>query len=443
MIPYLIGGVAILALLTISLLVAFALRRVVPTNMVHIVQSGKRTIVYGKGRDAGNVYYQWPSFLPVVGVTVTSFPESVFIVSLDGYSAYDQGRLPFLVDVRAFFRIQDSDVAANRVASFAELTQQLQAVLQGAVRRVLAGHKLEETLGMRAELAITFTQEVDVQLKEWGVATAKTIEFMDMKDVPNSTVIHDIMSKEQARISQESRVAIANQNQTAEMAEVAARQVVSIREQESQQAIGERTAEQEREVGVAKEKSRQEVLTQAEQTKTREMAVRQVELVRSAEIGRSVAEVTADQERKVTVVNADAERQRLTTVADGQLAAAQKDAEAVRVRGEAEGAAKTAILQAEVSPQITLAKEIGENSAYQTYLVTIEQVKANRDVGIEQAKALTAAEIKVIATGGSADEGISSIGGLLSARGGQAISAMLAGLAQTPEGEAATTRRAA
>jgi len=433
---YLIGGGTVAVLLALATVVAFVLRRVVPTNMVDIVQYKKRTVSYGKDSTAGNVYYEWPAFLPLLGVTVTRLPVSVFDVTLKDYPAYDYGRLPFMVDIMAFFRIEDSGIAAHRVANFAELTQQLIGVLQGAVRVTLAKHKLEEIMEDRANLGKTFTDEVTAQLREWGVTTVKNIEFMDLRDAQGSQVIHNIMAKEQSRIDMESRTAVAENNRAAQEREIEAQRQVDLQAQDALQQVGQRTAEQEKEVGIAREKSQQDILAQAQTTAEREMAVKQVQDTKAAEIARQVAEITADQERKVTIVTADAEKQRLTVVAEGKLAEAEKDAEAIRVRGEAEGAAKTAILQAEVSPQITLAKEIGANDGYQKYLVSIEQVKASRDVGMEQAKTLATADVRVIATGGDVGTGISSIGEIFSARGGAKLAAALAGFAQTEEGAA-------
>lgn len=199
--------VAVPAIFSVWLILwATSKRVVVPTNMVHIVQSGRKTVSYGKGRTAGNVFYQWPSHIPFIGVTVTELQESVFTVELNNYEAYDSGRLPFKVDVRAFYRISDSDVAAHRVSSFAQLQAQLQAVLQGAVRRVLATNPLESIMQDRSKLGGEFTQEVDPQLTEWGVQTVKSIEFMDIRDHDGSQVIANIMAKEKSRIDMESRI---------------------------------------------------------------------------------------------------------------------------------------------------------------------------------------------------------------------------------------------
>ncbi len=58
-----------------------SLRTVVPTNMEHIVQAGMKTTPYGFGKPAGNTYYKWPSWIPVIGTTTTEFPECIFQVT--------------------------------------------------------------------------------------------------------------------------------------------------------------------------------------------------------------------------------------------------------------------------------------------------------------------------------------------------------------------------
>src|SRR4029079_13858890 len=122
-----------------------ALRRVVSVNEVHIVQTRKNTVSYGKGFES-NTYYEWPSKIPMIGLTKVTLPVSNFSINLPEYAAYDKERVPFLVHVMAFFRISDSNTAAQRVASFDELQEQLTAIVQGAVRTVLAGHEIDQIM---------------------------------------------------------------------------------------------------------------------------------------------------------------------------------------------------------------------------------------------------------------------------------------------------------
>lgn len=415
---------------------AFIWRRVVPTNMVHIVQSSKKTVSYGRGREAGNTYYEIPSFIPVFGVTVTQFPESIFDISLRDYEAYDTGRLPFVVDIKAFFRISDSQIAAQRVANFQELQGQLMGVLQGAVRGILGNNRLENIMQDRSNLGEQFTKEVNDQLQEWGVTTAKMIEFMDIRDSAGSQVIQNMMAKEKSRIEKESRVTVADNIREAEMKEIEAKREIALTRTQAEQQVGIRQAEAEKEVGIAKEKSNQEVQTEAKITTERLMEVKKVEEVKSAEIAKEVAIVKAEQDKQVQVVNADAEKEATVRIAAGKLDATKKDAEGIQAVGNAKAEAEKAMLLAPVNAQLTLAKEIGENQNYQAYLIEVRKVEATEVVGKEMAAAMSKADLKVIANSGSVQNGVASLGDIFTPAGGTSIAGMLEALAQTDQGKA-------
>ena len=436
MLMYSIIGVAVLAILGVSLFLAFIWRRVVPTNMVHIVQSSKKTVSYGRGRDAGNTYYAIPAFIPVFGVTVTQFPESIFDISLKNYEAYDTGRLPFVVDVKAFFRIADSQIAAQRVANFMELQGQLEGVLQGAIRGILGNDRLENIMQDRSTLGEKFTKEVNDQLQEWGVTTAKMIEFMDIRDTSGSQVIQNMMAKEKSRIEKESRVTVADNIREAEMKEIEAKREIALTRTQAEQQVGIRQAESEKNVGIAKEKSNQEIQTEAKITTERLMEVKKVEDVKAAEIAKEVAVVRAQQDKEVQVVNAEAEKESTVRIATGKLDATKKDAEGIQAVGNAKAEAEKAMLLAPVNAQLTLAKEIGENQAYQTYLIEVRKVEATESVGKEMAVAMSKADLKVIANSGSVQNGVASLGDIFTPAGGTSIAGMLEALAQTDQGKA-------
>lgn len=430
--------VAPIALCVLGLLylikVVVSLRRVVPTNMVHIVQSKKASTPYGRGKPAGNTYYAWPDWIPVIGVTVTQFPESIFQVSLNDYEAYDSARLPFMVDVTAFFRVDNAEVVAQRVSHFNELTTQLVSVLQGSVRRILATNPLEEIMQERSSLGQQFTNEVKTQIQEWGVLPVKTIEFMDIRDSSKGDVIANIMAKEKSRIEKESRVAVAENIKEAETKEIDARRTVEVQKQDAEQQIGIREAEKERTVGIAREQSSQEVLAASKVTAEKNMDVHRVQEVKRAEIAKDVAVVTAEQDKEVRIVQSEAEKQSVVITAEGNLEASKRNAQGVKLEGDAKAAAEQAMLMAPVNTQITLAKEIGENQGYQQYLVTIKQVEANRDVGLQMANAFSKADLKVIANAGDVAGGMSKLAGVVSSAGGTNIGAMLEGMMQTESG---------
>jgi flotillin len=440
-----VGGIAVLVAVLLFFWV-IGMRRVVPVNEVHIVQTRKNTVSYGKGFES-NTYYEWPTRLPLVGLTKVTLPVSNFSIDLPDYAAYDKERVPFLVHVMAFFRISDSNTAAQRVASFHELQDQLTAIVQGAVRTVLAGHEIDQIMLDRSRFGEAFTHEVQPQLGSWGVEAIKNVELMDIRDAKESEVIHNIMAKRTSGIERESRLVVADNTRQAEMAEIAAKREIEMSRQLAAEQVGLRTAEKDQKVGVANEQASQQVKAQQRETAAKEMDVQQVKNVRGAEIAKQVAVIEAAQAKEVSIVEAEAtkqvaiveaegSKQQTVLTAEGKLEAARRNAEGISVEGAAKGAAETAILMAPVDAQIKLAEKIGSDKGYQEYLLGVRNIEATQAVGVAQAEALTKAQVKVIANGGTPASGLSNVMDLFSAGGGTQIAAMLEGLAQSDEGRA-------
>ena len=422
--PILFISFAFIAVVVITLVAALIFRRVVETNEVHIVQSAKSTTSYGKDTPNGNTYYEWPHWFPILGVTKIVLPVSVFDLELQAYEAYDVGRVPFVVDIVAFFRINDSNLAAQRVESFSELKMQLLSIIQGAVRTILASHDIDRIMLERSIYGEQFTEAVQDQLNSWGVIPVKNIELMDIRDAADNRVVHNIMEKKKSLIEMESRTEVAENMKRAEIAEIEARRERDVQDQRAQQIVGETTAQKVQAVGIANERAEQEIKEQKKITKEKEMAVIQVEQVRQADITREANVVKADEDRQTTII-----------IAEGKLEETKKESEGIKIEGEARAEAEKLMQLAPVEAQIALAREIGQNEGYQNYLVAIEAVEANQIVGVEQAKALTSANVKVIANTGNPVEGMSNVMDLFSSRGGTHVSAMLEGLAQSDEGK--------
>lgn len=451
-------------ILAVSMLVVLmaSLRVVVTTNEVRIVQSARKTVSYGKDQPAGNTYYAWPSWVPMIGIRVTRLPVSVFDIKLDGYAAYDKARVPFVIDIMAFFRITDSNIAAQRVNTTEELTKQLQGILQGVCRTILANSDIQSILAGRSEFGKLFTAEVDDNLKHWGVQSVKLIELMDIRDASDSKVIFNIMAMSKSKIEMDSRITVAGNMREAQLAEVEAQQKVDVRKQEAAELVGARTAQKDQAVGIAGEIKIQAIKDQEKISAEKELAVTSVQKVRAAEIARDVKLVEADQSKRAAIISAegtkataiiDAEaqqqtfmieaegtKQQTTLLAQGKLSAAQLEAQGVEALGLAKGAAETAVLMAPVTTQITLAKEIGGNAGYQTYLISVRTIEKDQAVGIEQAKALEHADIKVIANTGEVVGGVQKVMDLFTSKGGTQLAGMVEALGQTPAGHAIITK---
>lgn len=446
----------ILILITIYVL---SLRRIVPTNVVHIVQRGDKTVSYGIGKGS-NVYYQFPAWIPKLGVIVRVLPVSNFDIDLFKYSAYDKDRVPFVVDVKAFFHIADTNKAAEKVESFEELKGQLVNVVQGAVRSILAKSKLEEIMEERSIFGDKFTESVRKDLQNWGVEDIKNIELMDIRDADGSNVIHQIMAKRISAIDMESRSEVAQNRKVAEQAELEAQQSIDVTRAEtekiageasarSRQAIGIAQAESEKNAGIARQDAVSEIAKAEKKTAEQKMEVVKVNAIKQAEIEKEAAIITQEQQKKQTEIAAEANKFKVETEAAAKLEAQKKEAEAIKTVGEAqaevikakglsEAEAKKQMELANVTAQTTLAQEIGDNKSYQDYLVRIREVEITGEVNKIQytslATALAGADLKLLVNSGDVHSGLNSFSDLLSSKGGSAVNGLVSTLKDTAAG---------
>lgn len=417
-----VGGAIVLTLVLVAVL-SMILRRVVPTNMVHVVQSRAKKVSYGTNHSS-NVYWAFPSWVPWFGVTVMKLPVSNFGVDLKSYEAFDIDKVPFVVDVASFFVISDTSIAAERIESFKHLHTEITKIVQGAVRKILANAEIKSIMSERSVFGDKFTQEVEEDLRSWGCSTVKSMELMDIRDAKENGPISDIMAMKQSGIEKDSRTTIAVNNRDAEKAEIEAKESIDIRAQEAERRVGEATAENEKLVGIAKEESRQKILIQEKETSEKKLDVERVNEVRNAQIQKDKEIISAEQEKETKIIKAE-----------GELIAVRRQADGIKAIGEATADADKLKQLAPVEAQIVLAKEIGTNQPFQQYLVALEAIAAQLKVGVEQAVAMQNSEIKVIANSGDVNSGVGNVMGLLSSKTGTNLAALLEGLSQGGVGE--------
>ena len=271
-----------------------------------------------------------------------------------------------------------------------------------------------------------------------------------------SRLNNSIKRIEEKYYEKESRIEVANNKKDADIAEIEARQLTEVRAQEAKKNIGLKTVENEREVSISKQQANQLIKEQEKITQEKQMEVERVRQVKQAEITKETEIVKAEQEQKkieiAALANKNAQIRQAEANKENQILLAQGDKEKQFLAAaallemkdkESQGIAKIGTAEAEalrlkelapISAQIELAKEIGENQGYQTYLISIRQIEANQAIGMEQAKALANANLKIIANGGDISTGIQKVGDIFSSAGGTSIGAMLEGLANSEIG---------
>jgi flotillin len=332
----------------------------------------------------------------------------------------------------------------------------------------MAKSDLESIMEERSIYGEQFTRDVRDELAEWGVIPVKNIELMDIQDAKDSNVIVNIMAKKKSEIEKESRVTVAVNMQKAQEAEIESAKEVEVKKAAADQSSGEAQARSSQAVGIARQKSEQAIAEEKKVTAEKNMAVEQVNTVKAAEIAKEAAIVAANQQKETVKISADAgkyqkevdaqaqksvieidaearknavqktaeaEKYRIEQVAEATLVQQQNEAKGKQAVGLAEAEAEKAQQLAGVTAQTTLAKEVGENKEYQQYLIAVEQIKASRDIGIDQARNIGQADIKILANSGDIQSGIEKVADVFSSKGGSALNGLFESLKQTPEGE--------
>lgn len=426
----------VLILLGVMVFVSILYRVVVPTNEVHIIQKAKLSIAYGKDQEKGNVYFNFPSWMPFIGIERIILPVSNFEITLQDYEAYDKQKVPFSVDVIGFFRISDPVVAAQRISSFDELKVQLKSVLNGAIRKVLAGQEINTIMESRNIVSNDFTTEVSEQLKAWGVENVKNVELMDLRDTDDtSRIISNIMLQKTSEIDKNSRVEVANNKKEAELAEIRAQREADLEREEAERQVGEKKAQKEKAIGIAIEKQMQSIQMEAKVTKEKEMEVKSVQEVEEAKILKEKAIIEAEKEKEQEKIKAEAEASVIKTIALANLEKDKNIASGIEAKGISEAKAKREYELALVAWQMELVK-IAESPKYMDYLALIKGIEAGEKVWQAKAEALKSADLKVIANSGDAQGGVNSILDIFSAKWWTSIGAMLENLKNTEIGDA-------
>lgn len=472
-----IYGIPALVLFIITVYI-LKLRRIVPTNMVHIVQRGKQTVSYGKAHPAGNVYYEFPKWMPFLGIIVRELPVSNFDIDINDYVAYDKDRLPFMLHVKAFFHIADTNKAAEKVESYADLKNQLDNIVKGAIRSILANETLHKIMEERTIFGKQFTDSVDDNLKQWGVESVKNIELMDIKDdkTSGSTVIEQIMAMKKSHIAMESRTEIAKNNKMAEQAELTAKQEIDITRAQTQKLSGEALAQSEQAIaiaraesakksGIAKQESESEIAKAEKKTAEDKMEVIKVNQIKQAEIDKETTIIQANQAKEVMVIDAQANKSKVETEAqaskikvetdaaakleaqkkdaEGKKAVGEVEAQVIELKGKADAESKKAMELAGVTAQTTLAKDIGENKSYQEYLIKLKEVEVNQVIGVAQAEsianAMAKADLKFLINAGDVHSGMSKLSDIFTSKGGSQLNGLIESLKQTEEGKGILT----
>ena len=383
-----VGGIAILILW-----LGFSLprqRRVVARDEAHVVIKRRRVVVYSGTADisgySGSTYYYFPSWVPMLGMDVTQVPLSVLELRVPEMVTFAARNARFALTASVFVRVTDPLKSAQRwpgrhVEDFVSGVKEL---IENAIRNTTTAFAAEDIIEKKDEIASKLQHALSADMDEYGCIITN-VGIVDLTDAPGNTVISDIARKREAEINSESRQIVAVKEREARVVEAENRQAAEMRESAAAETIGVRDREKEERVYVSQQKVAQE-----------EMEVEKIRQVRAAAIER------AQGERQAVILRREAE-------AEGTKAVGLAEAEVTRNKGLAEAIAK----------RVKALNQLQEEGR------TFRTIEKDERVGMELAKALQQADLKLVSTGE-----VERFLDLFSADGGAKLGAFLSSLRQ-------------
>ena len=389
-------------IMIVLILVLFAILAsmytIVPADYVDVViQKGKMRVLSphkeynSEGKAA---YFKIPSwfFLLGLGMTVHRVPLRMITVDVANFMSFDIDRARFLCNIIAYVAVTAPVKAAQRFGgNVGELERQVAQIVVATTRDACTKKTIREIINNREDIIETVTPPLRDAIQHWGI-DLKDIELVDFKD-PSKTeygeeepphVIKDISSIIEEQINSEARQKNAEQ-----------RKIARLKEAETDEEARKREIRRDEEVAKREQEKNQAVATSQKVAVAEQFEVTRVEEVKMAEIMKQKALVVANQNREVEEINK--EQKRLDGEGDRIYLTekAKGEASPVRERGLADAEAKMKLQDAlnRFGPEAIRA------------LVAEKLVEMQREIGIETAKALASADLKVFAGGSTARAG--------------------------------------
>lgn len=391
----------LIAIAAVSLWIALVLprqRRVVSRDEAHVVIKSKKVVVFSGTAEisgaTGSTYYFFPSWVPVLGMDVTQVPLNVLELRVPEMVTFAAQTARFTLTASVFVRVTDPLKSAQRWPgrSVEDFVVGVKELMENAIRNTTTAFAAEDIIEKKDEIASKLQHALSADMAEYGCIITN-VGIVDITDAPDNTVISDIARKREAEINSESRQIVSVKEREARVAEAENKQAAEMRESAAAEAIGVRNQEKEQHVFVSQQKVAQE-----------EMEVERIRQVRAAEIERDAAIERAQGERQAVILKREAE-------AEGTRAVGFAEAEVTRNKGIAEAE--------------TIAKRVEALNRLQEEGRSFRSIEKDERVGLELAKALQNADLKLVSTGD-----VNSFIDLFSADGGAKLGAFVSSLRQ-------------
>jgi flotillin len=384
----------IFAVLVVIYLVT--LRGVVPPKYADVVTRKGAVEIYSadktvtEERGTNTVYYQFPWWMPFIGVIVTRMSLENMEIKIENYQTFAKGNARFTIDASVYCRVNNVLEAAQRFPgkTMTDFKTGIQEIIIAAIRKTTANFAVEDVIAKRSEIADHVLSDIKDDMLRWGVEIIN-VSIVDFKDSDHTSVIHDISAKKEAEINSLSRQEIATRKRQAEISEVEAYQAAQTRKIEVEESVGKR-----------EEEKNQVVSTEKKRAVEKAMDVERASKVMFAEIEADAKVRTADGEKRMAIELAEGEKQKLELTGRGEGAKIEAmgsaEAEIIRKKGTSEADVLRAKKFAEAEG---LDKYADAQRKQQEYATAIRTIEKDERIGLALAEALANATIKYYGSG--------------------------------------------
>lgn len=366
----------------------FGLYRVVPVNEAHIrVLNNKKQIF--SSRMERSAYWVVPFITKLHKLPLCNLAIPVNDIKLN-----DKNMAKFVTDIMCFVNINNIDLAVERLTltdaskemgfDFVKLSEDLRAIMESVGRTVTTKQTILDVYMNRAMLDQAITKEVEVVFPKWGIELVD-LELKDIKDAPDSSIIHDIERKIAAEIRRDAEIKVATTVKEAELVKA-----------EAEEIYRKRQILKDQEIGIAEQKRNQQIAEQEV-----EANIKRIEALRIIEVGKAEIE-----KQKIEQI-AQAQQIKMSTEADGQkqkfIKEAEGEAEQITKVGNAEASIIKAKKIADAEGTSRLAAALKE---FNDVAINVKILDIQKEVLIAKfnalAQALSKADIRLILSSANA-----------------------------------------
>lgn len=373
-------AIAVAVILTIWIL---GMYRIVPPSEAHmIVRANMRAVrstdksisTNGKGS-----YFKFPLWMPSIGTQVRIIPLTTMEIKID-QETFEKGQARYNLVSSTKFRITDVNTAAERFNDLDELKKQLEEIIKAGVRTVTVRYDVADARAKKKEIAENVNEEIKNDLETYGVSLVN-FQLVDFQDTPDSKVVSNLSMIREKEIE-------ANRRQQNAEREKASK----IKEAESDEMAKQREIARDQKVGEYQQNRDKAISEQMKEAVQAQYAVKQVEQVRAAEIEKAKQIVFASQQKEVEEIN----KAKKLLVGQGDRQMQEEQA-----KGAAAATREQGYAEADAKEKLQAALNKFKDDAIRA-LVAEKLVLAYQTVGVESAKALQQADVKIM-SGGDGD----------------------------------------